>query len=118
MTTATVEHTDKLEDEAIPAPPALVSRAAKAAGVGVGACLIVCCTVPAVAALAFGAGAAASVAFLGESLWIGVGMVALALPAWFFLGRKQRASGSHCGCAATTEPRHRAVAATKVSPKR
>ena len=88
----------RIEHGSGPAEASPISRAAKAVGLGVGGSFLVCCVLPVGLALGMGAAVATPFMFLDDPLWIGAGSLALAIPAWLFLGRKRKATGSDAGC--------------------
>lgn len=79
------------------AEPSQRARLAKAAGFGLGSSLLVCCVIPIVAGMLFGA-AAAPLASLDGPLPIAAGALLGGLAAWRWLPRRIDRSDEGCGC--------------------
>ncbi len=88
----------QIEGAAEPESGYAVGRVAKAAGIGFSGAFLVCCILPLGVALVLGAAVIAPFAFLDSPLWMGVGTLVFAVPAWFLLARKRRDSRKGCGC--------------------
>jgi len=82
-------------------PPSIAMRAWRAAGIGAGASLLLCCALPAGIAASFGAGAAAAVAWLDRPWIVAVLAVAVGLAA--FRRRPSDAQGAEAGAPSSTK---------------
>lgn len=92
------------------APPSSLRRIAKAVGLGAGVSFVLCCVLPVAGAALFGAAVAAPFATLDNPLFIGLGSLTAAVPAWLWLRRREaarlrvqqaaaaEASEAACGC--------------------
>ena len=88
----------QIEGDAATRSGSVIGRLAKAGGAGIGGALLICCVLPVGAALVLGVAVAAPFAFLEDPFWIGIGTLALAVPAWLFFGPKRAKTGRGCGC--------------------
>lgn len=70
-----------------------ISRLLRASGFGAGISFFVCCILPALLVAVFGASAlAASLSWLDQPLWIGIGAVLASVAAWRRMGQRRQAS--------------------------